>query len=272
MKDISLKDLLEAGCHFGHKVEKWYPKAASFIYSEREGIHIIDLVKTREGLKRAVEYFISLGKEGKVVLFVATKRQAKGVVSEAAKKAGAAYLTTRWIGGFLTNWDEVKKNIEKSNRMRKELTEGVWKRFPKHEQVKLEKELRKLEGVYTGVKDMVRLPDAIFIIDIKREIASLREAQKKEMPIVAIIDTNSDPNAVNYPIPANDDAVGSIQFIVDALVEGYLEGKKVGEKKEEKGKVEKVEQVEKVEKGEKEEKEEEKPKKRGRRKKAPIST
>ncbi len=258
MKDISLKDLLEAGCHFGHKVEKWHPKAKEFIYGEREGIHIIDLVKTRDGLKKAVEYLKTLGREGKLILFVATKRQAKGMVAEAAKRAGVAYLTNRWIGGFITNWDEVKKNIDKVNRMKQEFTDGSWKKFPKHEQVKLEKDMRKLEVVYGGVRELTRLPDTLFIVDIKREIAALNEAIKKELPIVSIIDTNADPNMVDYPIPANDDAVGSVQYIVDALVEGYLEGKKVGEKKEDKS--------EKI-KDKKEEKKEEKPKKRGRSKK-----
>lgn len=234
MKDISLKDLLEAGCHFGHKVEKWHPKAKAFIYGEREGIHIIDLAKTRDGLKKAVEFLHSLGKEKKVVLFVATKRQAKSVVTEAAKRAGLSYLTSRWVGGFLTNWEEVKKNIDKTNRMGKELVEGVWKKFPKHEQVQLEKELRKLESVYHGVKELAGIPDAVFMIDIKREVSALRESTKRILPVVAIIDTNADPNLVDYPIPANDDAVGSIQYIVDALSDAYLEGKKVGEKTDDK--------------------------------------
>lgn len=281
MKDISLKDLLEAGCHFGHKVERWHPKAAEFIFGEREGIHIIDLVKTRDGLKKAAEYLKNLGRAGQTILFVATKRQAKGVVSEAAKRAGVPYLTNRWIGGFLTNWEEVKKNIDKTNRMRKELTEGAWKIFPKHEQVKLEKELRKLETVYAGVKELPVLPDNIFIIDIKREISSLRESLKRKLPIIAIIDTNTNPNLVDYPIPANDDAVGSIQYIVNYLADAYIEGKKMGEKSgivegvdvngiekvrkiekvekkveqaDEVGKVEQVGQVEKIEKVEKKEK------------------
>lgn len=257
MKDISLKDLLEAGCHFGHKVEKWHPKAKEFIYGEREGIHIIDLVKTREGLKKAVEFMQSLGKDGKIVLFVATKRQAKGIVLDAAKRAGLSYLTSRWVGGFLTNWEEVKKNIDKANRMRQELADSIWKKFPKHEQVMLEKELRKLESVYNGVKDLTGIPDAVVIVDIKRELSSLRESAKRGLPVVAIIDTNADPNLVDFPIPANDDAVGSIQFIVNALSDAYLEGKKVGEKKENKN--EKIKDKEEEPKKKEEKKEEEKP-------------
>lgn len=230
MKDIVLKDLLEAGCHFGHKVERWHPKAAEFIFGEREGIHIIDLVKTREGLRKAAEYLKELGQSGQSVLFVATKRQAKGIVSDAAKRAGVPYLTNRWIGGFITNWEEVKKNIDKANRMRKELTDGVWKKFPKHEQIKLEKDLRKLEAVYGGVLLLQRLPEAVFIIDIKREISALRESSIRKSTTIAIIDTNANPNAVDYPIPANDDAVGSIQYIVNFLSDAFIEGKKLGEK------------------------------------------
>lgn len=277
MKNISLKDLLEAGCHFGHKVERWHPKAGEFIYEEREGIHIIDLVKTKDGLEKAGEYLQNLGETGQEILFVATKRQAKGVVSEAAKRAGIPYLTNRWIGGFLTNWEEVKKNIDKANKMRQEFTDGVWKKFPKHEQVKLTKDLNKLESVYTGVKELQRLPDAIFIIDIKREVSSLREGAKKSIPIVAIIDTNTNPNDVDYPIPANDDAVGSIQFIVNTLAESFLEGKKIKDKKEGKNKEqttdnkeqesEKKEPEVKKEEIEEEEKKEDKVKKKGKKKK-----
>lgn len=266
MKDISLKDLLEAGCHFGHKVERWYPKAASFIYGAREGIHIIDLAKTKEGLAKAAEYLKELAKEDKNILFVATKRQSKGVAGEAAKRAGLPYLTNRWIGGFMTNWDEMKKNIDKVNRMRKESAEGAWQKFPKHEQIKLEKDLRKLKAVYDGVAELTALPDALFIVDIKREHACLQEAVKKNIPVVAIVDTNADPNWVDYPIPANDDAVGSIQYITNYLADAYMEGRKMEQKGEiKKEKVEKAEQL-KVEK--RADKKEEQKKKRGRPKKS----
>ncbi len=234
MNDISLKDLLEAGCHFGHKVERWHPKAAQFIFQSRDGLHIIDLGKTRDGLKSAALYLKELGTQGKIILFVATKRQAKGVVSEAAKSAEIVYLTNRWIGGFITNWEQVEKNINKLNTMKKELAEGAWKKFPKHEQVALEKALRKIEVVYTGVSNLTKLPDAVFIIDVKKEIACFRECLKAEIPMVAICDTNADPNKINYPIPANDDAVGSIKFITDYLAGAYLEGRKIAQKLAEK--------------------------------------
>lgn len=230
MKDISLKDLLSAGCHFGHRVEKWHPKAAAFIYQVREKIHIIDLVKTRDSLKKAAEFVKDLGKEGKTFLFVGTKRQAKGVVTEAAKRATCPYLTNRWIGGFITNWEEVKKNIEKLNRFRQEKADGSWEKFPKHEIVKLAKILRKIEIIYGGVAQLEVLTDALFIVDIKKEESCLREAMRREVATIAIVDTNANPNLVDYPIFANDDAVGSIQYITNYLADAYIEGKKMKEK------------------------------------------
>lgn len=234
MKDILLKDLLEAGCHFGHKTEKWHPKAASFIFQEKGGIHIIDLAQTRDGLKKASEYVKTLAQEGKTLLFIATKRQAKGVVTEAAKKAACSYLTNRWIGGFITNWPEIKKNIDKLLKFRMERLDGSWKKFPKHEIVNLEKILRKLEAIYGGVAQMTGLPDAVFVVDIKKEDSCVLEAVRKEIPVIAIVDTNADPYQVDYPIPANDDAVGSIRYIVNYLTDAFLEGKNLREKQIEK--------------------------------------
>lgn len=279
MKEISLRELLEAGCHFGHKVERWHPKAASFIYQAREGIHIIDLAKTKAGLKVASQYVKELGELGKLILFVATKRQSKGVVTDATKRAALPYLTSRWVGGFLTNWETVKKNLDKMNRLRKERTEGSWKKFPKHEIVQLEKLLRQLEVVYAGVADLVQPPDALFIVDIKKEHISVAEAQRRGLTTVAIVDTNANPTDIDYAIPANDDAVGSIQYIVNYLADAYMEGRAIKEKKSsaakamedkegaQKAKEEKLsvvsnqlsvkeEKREKVEKGEKAEKKE----------------
>lgn len=241
MKTISLQELLEAGCHFGHKAEKWNPQAREFIYTEKDGIHIIDLVKTKEGLEKAVAFVRDLVARGDQVLFVATKRQAKGTVKEAAQKMEAPYFTERWIGGFLTNWDGIKKNIDKMNRMQSEKDTGSWEKFPKHEQMKLTKSLNKLFNFYGGVHKISQPPQAVFVVDVKKEISAVREAQKVGLPIIAIVDTNSDPRKANYPIPANDDAVGSVKLIMDIISEAYLEGKKsaadtvpaTGEKKSE---------------------------------------
>lgn len=233
MRDVSLRELLEAGCHFGHKADRWHPKAEEFIYQTREGLHIIDLAKTREGLRKAAQTVYDLGKEGKNLLFIATKRQAKGVVSEAARAAHAPFMVNRWVGGFFTNWEAVKKNIDKINRMRKERTDGDWQKFPKHEIVKLEKDLRKLEMVYGGVADLQAIPEAIFMVDIKKEIIALTEARRRKLEIIAIVDTNSNPQHVSHAIPANDDAVGSISFITKFIAEAYFEGKTIFEKKQE---------------------------------------
>ncbi|KKS97589.1 MAG: Ribosomal protein S2, small subunit ribosomal protein S2 [Candidatus Gottesmanbacteria bacterium GW2011_GWA2_43_14] len=232
MKEISLTELLEAGCHFGHKVTRWHPKASVFIYQPREGVHIIDLVKTKQGLQKAAEFVYELGKSGKILLLVGSKRQAKGVVSEAAKRVGLPFMTNRWIGGFITNWEEVKKNIDKMNNWRKDRDSKVWDQYPKHEVVKLGKLLRQVESVYSGVESLTRVPDAVFIVDINKEVAALREATRRKVDVVAIVDTNANPTLVDYPVPANDDAVGSIQFLVNYLVEAYDEGRKLSQKAE----------------------------------------
>jgi small subunit ribosomal protein S2 len=232
MKTITLEDLLQAGCHFGHKSERWHPKAHEFIYAEKDGIHIIDLAKTKHGLEEACRAVQSFVKEGKEVLFVGTKRQAKGVVKQAAESAGAPYLIERWIGGFLTNWDGIKQNIEKINRMQEEKNTNAWKKFPKHEQVKLAKYLERLKTTYAGVLTLKNYPDAIFVVDIRKEQAAIYEAQKVGIPIIAIVDTNTDPTPVTYVIPANDDAVGSIAYIVNTIGEAYKEAKEYREKHE----------------------------------------
>ena len=232
MREISLKDLLEAGCHFGHKVARWHPKAAAFIYQPREGVHIIDLVKTRVYLKKAAAFIYELANQGKIILFIASKRQAKGVVTEAVKKSGIPYMTNRWIGGFITNWEEVKKNIDKMHTWRKEREDGSWEQYPKHEVVKLNKKLKGVEDIYSGVESLTGLPDAVFIVDIVKEDTALKEANRRGIPVIAIVDTNANPTLVDYPIPANDDAVGSISYIVNFMVEAYFEGRKIAEKKE----------------------------------------
>lgn len=230
MQEVSLKDLLEAGCHFGHKADRWHPKAERFIYQERDGIHIIDLAKTKSLLVGAAEFVYETAKAGKTVLFVGTKRQAAAILTEEAGKAGAPYISKRWIGGFLTNWEQVHANLEKIRRLKDEEQTGVWKKYPKHERVKLGRYVAKLEQFYGGVLVLHQPPDAVFVVDIKREEVAVREAVRMNRPIVAIVDTNSDPTPVNYPVPANDDAVGSIRYIVHYLGEAYREGREAFEK------------------------------------------
>ncbi len=225
MQDITLQQLLEAGCHFGHKSERWHPKAGAFIYTAKDGIHIIDLAKTKAGLDSAVIFVKELVRGGGELLFVATKRQAMGVVKEAVEKTGAPYLVERWIGGFLTNWEEVKKNIDKIINLENDHATGKWKKMPKHEQGKLLRYIERLKVFYGGVLLLKEKPHALFVVDVKREHAAVREAIRVGIPVVAIVDTNSDPAGIDYVIPANDDAVGSVKLITDTIAAAYIEGK-----------------------------------------------
>ncbi|MCX6792146.1 MAG: 30S ribosomal protein S2 [Candidatus Gottesmanbacteria bacterium] len=217
MDEITLQALLEAGCHFGHKAERWHPKAARFIYTKKDGIHIIDLAKTKTGLEAAAAFVKDLASQGKEVVFVGTKRQASGVVKQEATAAGAPYFVARWIGGFLTNWDQIKKNIDKILKMEGDRATGAWKKFPKHEQVKMGRYLDRIKIYYGGVLTIKAIPQALVIVDVKKEEPAVREGKRVGVPVVGIVDTNSDPTPIDYVIPANDDAVGSIQYIIHAL-------------------------------------------------------
>jgi len=230
MEEITLQSLLEAGCHFGHKSERWHPKASEFIYAEKDGIHIIDLAKTKAGLEAAAQFVRETAERGGTVLFVGTKRQARGIVRELAESCGASYLVERWIGGFLTNWDEVHRNIQKINRLAQEQKTGAWKKFPKHEQTKLARYLSRLNVFYGGVLTLNSLPDALFIVDVRKEDAAVREAVRRQIPIVGIVDTNTDPSEIDYVIPANDDAVGSIRIVTQVIADAYREGKEKAQK------------------------------------------
>lgn len=227
MQNIQLKDLLEAGCHFGHEVKRWNPKANTFIYTARNKIHIIDLIKTKAALIKACEFAQKLGEENKRLLFVGTKRQARDIIRSEAERVNCPFFSQRWVGGFLTNWSEIKKNLDKLNKMEEEKAKGDWQVFPKHEQVKLDRERLLLEKFYRGVKMLNEPPDALFIVDIKKESMVVKEGQKKLTPIIAIVDTNSDPAQVDYPIPANDDAVKSVSLIVRFIASAYEEGQSI---------------------------------------------
>ncbi|MCL4390097.1 MAG: 30S ribosomal protein S2 [Patescibacteria group bacterium] len=233
MKDITLKELLEAGCHFGHQTNRWHPKAAGYIYGEREGVHIIDLAKTRDGLLAAAKYLSDLAKSGGSVLFVGTKRQAKSVVEEAKNKVGADknfyYLLERWPGGLLTNFEILKKNnLDAILKLREDIE--VNRFVTKKEKLLAQRLLDKYTRVYGGLVGLTKLPDAVFFVDVKREDGAVREAMRTGVAIVGVVDTNTDPTPVTYPIPANDDAVGSIKIIIDYLVEAWVEGQQSKDK------------------------------------------
>jgi len=235
MKEITLEELLEAGSHFGHQVTRSNPKARDFIFEARDNIHIIDLVKTKEGLDLAISYVKDLAAKGGVLLIVGTKRQAKTIVEEEIQKAleakpqeelGLYWVTNRWIGGVLTNFSEVAKNFKKLKELGEKLKSDEEKsKYTKKEIGLWEKEKVKLESFYVGIAGLTKLPDALFIIDTHLEDLAVREAKKMNVETVGVVDTNGDPFLIDYPIPANDDATGSIKLIVGAIVEAWVEGK-----------------------------------------------
>ncbi len=224
------QDLLEAGVHFGHLTRKWNPKMAPYIFMEQNGIHIIDLKKTESKLEEAKAAAKNIARSGRRVLFVATKKQAKEIVAEEAKRANMPFTTERWLGGMLTNFQTVRKSIKRMQNIDKMATDGTFDRINKKERLMLDREKAKLRMILGGIEDMTKLPGAIFIIDVKREHIAVSEATRLGIPTIALVDTNSDPTVVDYSIPGNDDASKSIQLIAreiaDAIIEGSLERKR----------------------------------------------
>ena len=224
------QDLLEAGVHFGHLTRKWNPKMAPYIFMEQNGIHIIDLKKTESKLEEAKAAAKNIARSGRRVLFVATKKQAKEIVAEEAKRANMPFTTERWLGGMLTNFQTVRKSIKRMQNIDKMATDGTFDRINKKERLMLDREKAKLRMLLGGIEDMTKLPGAIFIIDVKREHIAVSEATRLGIPTIALVDTNSDPTVVDYSIPGNDDASKSIQLIAreiaDAIIEGSQERKR----------------------------------------------
>ena len=230
---INLKDLLEAGCHFGHQASRWNPKMKPYIFTAREGIHVFDLAKTKEGLEEAMEYVKGLVKEGKKIIFIGSKRQAKEVIKEVAQAVGMPYVNERWLGGTITNWEEMKKRIKRLQDLKEKREKGEFRKFTKKERILIDREIARLEKLFGGIADLEALPEAIFVIDTKKEMAAVREAKMRGVKIVALVDTNSDPDLIDYIIPANDDAAKSIELIVRKMGEA-IGKKKSGPKKKEK--------------------------------------
>lgn len=222
---VDVKDMLEAGCHFGHQAQRWSPKIKPYVYTEKNGVHIFDLFKTASKLDEACQFVYNLAKEGKTVVFVGTKRQAQDIVREEAVAAGAPYMVVRWLGGMITNWDQLKKSIDKMKRQKKDRAEGKLDMFTKKERVLIDKDISRLERFFGGVENITGVPDALFLVDIGKEDNALKEATMKGVPTVAIVDSNCDPTRVTYPIPANDDAVRSVKLLTHAIATAYKEGK-----------------------------------------------
>ena len=225
MAVVAMKQLLEAGVHFGHQTRRWDPKMAEYIFQARNGIHIIDLQKTSKKIDEAYKFMKEQAEEGKDVLFVGTKKQAQECMKEAAIKCNMYYVDQRWLGGMLTNFDTIQKRINRLKSLENMETDGTFDRLPKKEVIKLKAEREKLERNLGGIKEMNKLPGVLFIVDPKKERIAILEARKLNIPIVGLIDTNCNPEDVDYPIPGNDDAIRSVKLIADVMANAIIEGR-----------------------------------------------
>lgn len=225
MAAVSMKQLLEAGVHFGHQTRRWNPKMAEYIFTERNGIYIIDLQKTVKKLDEAYNFVKEISMEGKSVLFVGTKKQAQDSIKEEAERAGAYYVNARWLGGMLTNFSTIRKRIARLKQLRAMQEDGTFDLLPKKEVIKLNLEIERLEKFMGGIKDMPEMPGAMFIVDPRKEKIAVAEAKKLGIPVVAIVDTNCDPDEIDYVIPGNDDAIRAVKLIAGAMADAIIEGR-----------------------------------------------
>jgi small subunit ribosomal protein S2 len=234
MVDVSLKELIESGAHFGHQSRRWNPKMQPYLYGVQEGVHIFDLTKTKEALLEALDFLKKQAGEGKVILLVGTKKQAKGKVREVAEAVGTPYVSERWLGGTLTNFEQIKKSIDKLAKMKEEKTSGIYQKFTKKERLLLQREIDRLERFLGGLSTLSALPDVLVVVDTHKEVGVIKEANKKGVTTVGIVDSNSDPTVVDYPIPMNDDATKALEYVIGKVGEAIAEGKKkIRPKKEE---------------------------------------
>ncbi len=220
-----MKQLLEAGVHFGHQTRRWNPKMAEYIFTERNGIYIIDLQKTVKKLDEAYNFVKEISMEGKSVLFVGTKKQAQDSIKEEAERAGAFYVNARWLGGMLTNFSTIRRRIARLKQLRAMQEDGTFDLLPKKEVIKLNLEIDRLEKFMGGIKDMPEMPGAMFIVDPRKEKIAVAEAKKLGIPVVAIVDTNCDPDEIDYVIPGNDDAIRAVKLIAGAMADAVIEGR-----------------------------------------------
>ncbi len=229
MPSVSIKELLEAGVHFGHQTKKWNPKVKPYIFGQRNGIYIIDLQKTLRLFKDACEFVASMGEQGKPILFVGTKRQAQEAVREEAERSGNFYVNQRWLGGLLTNWETVKRSVETLKRLDELVQQENGHDLSKKELARIEKRRVKLSKVFAGIKEMKQPPAALFVVDPKKERIAVSEANRRGIRVVAVVDTNCDPDGIDYIIPGNDDAIRSIRLFASRIADSYLEGAQVYE-------------------------------------------
>jgi small subunit ribosomal protein S2 len=224
---VSLEELLESGAHFGHQVRRWNPKIKEFVFGEQEGVHVFDLVKTKESLEAALDVITKASKEGKTILLLATKKQAKDKALEVAKETGISLVSERWLGGTITNFNQIKKSLDKLADMKVKFSTGYYAKYTKKERLLIEREITRLERFFGGITNLKDKPDIMIVVDIRKEITAIREANRKGITTIGIVDTNSDPNMVDYPIPMNDDATKALVLVLGYIKEAILEGKNI---------------------------------------------
>lgn len=222
---VDIKEMLEAAVHFGHKTQKWNPKMKRYIYTTKNGIHIFDLEKTKLALEKALDFIKKTASGGKTILFVSTKPQSAHLVIEAAEECRMPYVIHKWMGGLLTNFNTIKQRIRYLKNLKEQEKSGEFEKYTKKEASELRKTIEKLESALGGVRDLDALPDVVFVVDVLRDRIAVNEAKKMKIPVVGIVDSNADPDGVNYPIPANDDAVKSLTYLIQKVKYGILEGK-----------------------------------------------
>lgn len=227
-EEISMMSMLKAGVHFGHKKSKRHPKMEQYIYTMRNGINILDLSKTMAKLNEAIAYTKEISAKGGTVLFVGTKKQSKKIIKEAAEKCAMPYVTERWLGGTFTNFSKIAASINRLEKMIEQRESGeLEKKYNKKERLEIDREIKRLEKKFGGIRNMKKLPDAVFVVDIKEDLTTVNESKSKDVPVIALADTNVDPNLIDYPIPSNDDAVRAIELMANAIADAMVEGRNV---------------------------------------------
>jgi len=226
MIKVSAEELLERGAHFGHQSKRWNPKMEEYLYGEEGGVHVFDLIKTKKLLEEALEFLKNAAEEKKSILFVGCKKQAQEKTREVAEATGSSYFTERWLGGTLTNFDQIKKSIKKLSDMKEKMTNGEYTSFTKKERLLIDREIARLERYFGGISKLEKVPDILVVIDTYKEESAIREANSKGIKIVGIVDSNADPEVINYPIPMNDDASKAVEYVLDLMKDAILEGKK----------------------------------------------
>ncbi len=223
---VSLDQLLESGAHFGHQTRRWNPKMEEYLYGDENGVHIFDLTKTKPLIEEALGFLTKAASEGKTIVILGTKKQIKEKVAEVAEKAGVPYVNERWLGGTISNFPQMKRSLKKLEEMKVNMAEGAYKRYTKKERLLIEREIARLERFFGGIKDLTDIPQVLFVVDSKREAGAVREANTGKVTVVGIVDSNSDPEVLDYPIPMNDDASKALEYVLELVGEAIMEGKK----------------------------------------------